>query len=39
MQEIDNLSLLEPGHEFRFKEKTYGIDFIVVPYYVYHALS
>ena len=28
---INNADLLEPGHEFRLKEVTYGEDFIVVP--------
>lgn len=28
---IDNLSLLEPAHEYRLKEVSYNQDFVIVP--------
>lgn len=37
---IDNKSLLEPGHSVRFKEDIrYGMDYVLVPKYVFKALS
>ncbi|CDW76980.1 ubiquitin carboxyl-terminal hydrolase 15 [Stylonychia lemnae] len=36
---IDNLSLLEPLHENRLKDISYGDGFILVPRYVFYPLS
>lgn len=38
-QAIDNLSLIEDGHEFRMKEVYYNENFIIVPKSVYRPLS
>jgi len=36
---IDNLSLLEPLHENRLKDISYGDGFVLVPRYVFYPLS
>ncbi len=36
---IDNASLVESLHQSRLKDVQYGIDFIIVPRYVFFALS
>ena len=37
--EIDNLQLIEDGHEFRTKEVIYGEDYLLLPKFVFLALS
>lgn len=39
MTVIDNANLLEPLHEQRFKEVTYGEGFILVPKFVFFPMS
>jgi len=39
IKEIDNASLLEPMHNLRMRDVEYGVDFIIVPRFVFFPFS